>query len=159
MAQTTANPVIPGLEFVFRINADIGETRSGGRSPKGERLHIEITGGTVSGPRLEGRIAPGGSDWPLIRFDGTSEVSARYTIIADDGAPIEIRNEGLRVSSAEVLARLRAGEDVDPSEFYFRTAPVFAAPDGPHGWLNNALFVGSACRDGASVLVDVYQVT
>lgn len=70
-----------------------------------------------------------------------------------------MRNEGLRVSSANVLARLRAGEAVDPSEFYFRTTPVFEAPDGPHAWLNDAVFVASLCRSGGEVVVDVYRVT
>ena len=65
----------------------------------------------------------------------------------------------LRVSSPEVLARLRAGEAVDPSEFYFRSVPVFEAPDGPHGWLNDTVFVASVCRDGADVVIAVYRVT
>lgn len=152
-------PVEPGLEYAFLIRAEIGETRSGGQSPKGERLHIGITGGTVEGPMLTGTIAPGGSDWPLVRRDGTSEISARYTIIASDGTPVLVCNEGLRVSTPEILARLRAGEAVDPARFYFRSAPVFEAPDGPHGWLNDALFVASLCRDGTDVLVAVYRVT
>ncbi|MCB1383224.1 MAG: DUF3237 domain-containing protein [Notoacmeibacter sp.] len=152
-------PALPGLDYVFTIRAEIGEVRSGGVSPKGERLHIPITGGTVRGPRLNGTILPGGSDWPLIRADGTSEISARYSILTDDGTPIEVHNDGLRVSSASVLVRLRAGETVDPAEYYFRTAPVFAAPDGPHAWLNDSLFVASICRDGDGVAVDVYRVT
>lgn len=155
----SVTPAEPGLEFAFLIRAEIGAARSGGQSPKGERLHIPIIGGTVDGPMLTGTIEPGGSDWPLVRRDGTSEISARYTIIASDGAPIEVRNEGLRVSSPEVLARLRAGEEVDPSEFYFRSVPVFEAPDGPHGWLNNSVFVASICRDGADVLISVHRVT
>ncbi|MFZ2099884.1 MAG: DUF3237 domain-containing protein [Oricola sp.] len=152
-------PATPGLEFAFLIRAGIGEARTGGASPKGERLHIPITGGTVEGPLLKGTIAPGGSDWPLIRRDGVSEISARYTIVADDGTPIHVQNDGLRVSSAEVLARLRAGDQVDPSEYYFRSAPVFEAPEGPHGWLNDALFVASLARDGAVVTIAVYRVT
>ena len=152
-------PTEPGLAFAFLIRAEIGEARSGGRSPKGERLHVPITGGTVNGPMLTGTIAPGGSDWPLVRLDGTSEISARYSIVASDGTPIMVRNDGLRVSSPEVLARLRAGEAVDPSEFYFRSVPVFEAPDGPHGWLNDTVFVASVCRDGADVVIAVYRVT
>lgn len=156
---TAITPTVPGLEFVFQIRAEIGLPRSGGKSPKGERLHIPITGGTVSGPRLRGIVLPGGSDWPLIRPDGASEINAQYTVLADDGAPILVRNEGLRVSSPEVLARLRSGEVVDPSEFYFRGTPAFEAPEGPHAWLNESLFVSSVCRDGDEVIVAVYRVT
>lgn len=154
-----AVPVRPGLEHVFTIRAEIGEVLSGGVSPKGERLHIPITGGTVEGPRLQGKILPGGSDWPLIRTDGASEISARYSILTEDGTPIEVLNEGLRVSSGEVLERLRAGEPVDPGEYYFRTAPVFSAPNGPHAWLNECLFVASLCRAENGVVVAVYRVT
>lgn len=153
------SPTVPGLEFAFQIRAQIGETRTGGQSPKGERLHIEITGGTVQGPMLTGAIMPGGSDWPLIRTDGTSEISARYSIIASDSTPVLVCNKGLRVSSPEIMARLRAGEAVDPSEFYFRSSPRFEAPEGPHGWLNDSIFVASLCRDRADILIDVFRVT
>ena len=152
-------PTEPGLDFAFLIRAKIGEARSGGQSPKGERLHIPITGGTVEGPMLAGTVAPGGSDWPLIRRDGTSEICARYTIVASDGTPVMVRSDGLRVSSPEVLVRLRAGDPVDPSEFYFRSTVAFEAPEGPHGWLNDTVFVASVCRNGTDVLVAVYRVT
>lgn len=152
-------PALPGLEYAFTVRAGIGRTLTGGTSRNGERLHIEITGGSVEGPRLSGRIARGGSDWPLMRPDGTSRINACYTIVAADGTPILVRNEGIRASSAEVLARLRRGEAVDPSEFYFRSTPVFEAPDGPHGWLNDSVFVASVCRSGGEVVVDVYRVT
>jgi hypothetical protein len=152
-------PTVPALAYCFTIRADIGRTLSGGRAANGERLHIEITGGTVEGPRLQGRILPGGSDWPLVRPDGVSAISARYSIMAADGTPIFVRNEGVRVSTPEVLHRLRTGEAVDPSEFYFRSAPRFEAPDGPHGWLNERVFVASICRSGEQVVVDVHEVT
>jgi len=152
-------PAAPGLEYAFTIRAEIGRTMTGGASRNGERLHIAIDGGRVEGPRLGGTIAPGGSDWPLLRPDGASRISACYTIVASDGTPILVRNEGIRVSSPEVLTRLRAGEAVDPAEYYFRTTPVFEAPDGPHAWLNDAMFVASLCRSGDAVVVDVYRVT
>lgn len=152
-------PAAPGLEYAFTIRAEIGRTMTGGSSRNGERLHIAIAGGRVEGPRLGGTIAPGGSDWPLLRPDGASRISACYTIVASDGTPILVRNEGIGVSSPEVLTRLRAGEAVDPAEYYFRTTPVFEAPDGPHAWLNDAMFVASLCRSGDAVVVDVYRVT
>lgn len=154
-------PATPGLEHVFTIVAEIGTPLSGGRSSAGERLHIPILGGTVRGPRLEGTIRPGGSDWPLIRPDGTSEIEATYTVAADDGTPILVRNAGLRVSAPEVLARLRAGEAVAPDEYYFRSAPRFDAPDGPHAWLRDRLFVASLAPDPVAgrIVIDVYAVS
>jgi Protein of unknown function (DUF3237) len=155
----TTDIAVPGLDQVFTITAEIGEPRTGGDGPIGERLHIPITGGHVEGPRLSGTIAPGGSDWALLRRDGPSAISARYTIIAADGTPIQVINEGLRVSEPAVTARLRAGEAVDPSEFYFRSSPIFEAPYGSHDWLNNSVFVASLARRGPQVVIAVYRVT
>lgn len=154
-------PILPGLAFAFRITAQIAPALDAGAGPRGRRLHIAITGGSVAGPRLQGRILPGGSDWPLIRTDGSSEISASYTIEAADGTPIHVVNSGLRVSAPDVLARLRAGEPVDPADYYFRSAPRFEAPDGPHGWLNGRIFVASLMPtpSTASIIIDVYEVT
>lgn len=152
-------PVAPGLEYVFSIDAEIERARSAGAGPGGERLHIPIIGGRVHGPRLEGRILPGGSDWPVIAPDGVSHIDAHYGIEASDGTPIYVVNKGLRVSSDAVRLRLRAGETVDPSEFYLRAAPVFDAPTGPHRWLSESLFVCSLAPRGLTISIDVFRVT
>lgn len=151
-------PQQPALEYAFTITAEIGKPISAGVGSQGERLHIPILSGKVEGPRLSGTILPGGSDWPLIRPDGTSEISAHYTILAADGTPILVINQGLRVSSPEVLARLRHGEAVAPSEYYFRGAPRFDAPDGPHQRLRDRLFVASLAPQGASIVIAVHLV-
>lgn len=146
----------PALEFVFEIRAQIDTVRRAGAGPMGERQHIAILGGTVTGPRLNGRILPGGSDWPLTRADGSSLIEAHYTVQAGDGTLIYVHNRGLRVSSAEVLERLRRGEAVPPHEMYFRSAPVFDAPDGPHGWLSQRLFVATLERAGDEMCIRVF---
>ncbi len=151
-----SEPVRPELSFAFRIRAEIGRARSGGSSARGERLHIPILGGLVEGSRLRGRILPGGSDWPLIRPDGHSDIAATYTIEADDGTPILVRNKGLRSSAPDVFARMRAGEQVAPTEYYFRSTPVFEAPDGAHAWLNTRLFVASLAPGRGEITIDVY---
>ena len=154
-------PTTPALELVFTIMARIATPLSAGRSAAGERLHIPILDGVVSGPRLKGTVLPGGSDWPLIRPDGTSEIEATYTVVAEDGTPILVRNSGLRVSAPEVLARLRAGEAVGPDEYSFRSSPRFDAPDGPHAWLRDRIFVASLAPDPAEnrITIEVYAVS
>ena len=154
----TAAPPAPALEFAFEIRARIDAPLRAGRGRLGERQHIAITGGSVAGPRLNGRILPGGSDWALLRDDGSTLVDAHYTVQADDGALIYVHNRGLRVSSAEVLERMRRGEAVAPHEVYFRSAPVFDAPDGPHGWLADHLFVATVARIVEGVSVQVFVV-
>jgi hypothetical protein len=151
-------PSVPGLKPAFTIKAEIDTPRSAGPGPLGERLHIPISGGQVFGPRLNGRILPGGSDWPIIGSDGNSRVEAHYTIEADDGTLIYVINKALRVSTPEVTARLRAQERVEPTEYYMRGAPIFDAPTGKHSWLNEHLFVCSIAPTGREIYIDVYIV-
>lgn len=148
-----------GLQHVFDIRAGIGAPRDGGAGRNGHRRIIPITGGSVSGPRLTGRVIPGGADFELIRKDGNSVVEAHYALEADDGTPIYIRNTGLFVAPSKVIARMDAGKTVDPSEYYFRAAPVFDAPDGPHGWLADRLFVSACQFTNEEVTIRVYEVT
>lgn len=152
-------PVTPRLEPAFTIEAAISHPRGSGRGPMGERLHIPITGGRVHGPRLSGAVLAGGSDWPVVGLDGHSRVDAHYTIEADDGTLIYVHNQGIRVSPPAVATRLRSGEQVDPEDYYFRAVPKFDAPDGPHAWLRETVFVCSVMPRGDRVVVDVYAVT
>lgn len=152
-------PSIPALQFACEIHAEISAPLSAGAGTNGERKHIAITGGTLRGPLINGTILPGGSDWLWQRVDGTAEIHAHYTVRLDDGTPVYLRNLGLRHAEPAVLARLLAREPVAPSEYYFRTAPVFDAPDGPHAWLRNRLFVGSARPAPGLVRIAVYMVT
>lgn len=152
------SPTAPSLRHVFTIQARIGAIGMGGPGPLGVRQHIPITGGEVSGPALQGRILPGGSDWALVRSDGASCIDARYTIEAQDGTLIYVQSRGLRVSSPEVLAQMRAGQAVDPADVYFRGNPSFEAPEGPHAWLNQRLFVATIVRLADGVCLQVFQV-
>lgn len=151
-------PNAPALDYAFTITAQIARPRSAGAGPSGERLHIPITGGSVTGPRLSGHVLPGGSDWPVITADGHSHIEAHYTIEADDGTLIYVVNQGLRVSSDQVRARLRAGEAVDPAEYYMRGAPVFDAPTGPHRWLSERLFLCTIAPRADHVVIQVFAV-
>ena len=152
----TGAPTLPGLSFAFRIEAEIAPPRSAGPGLSGQRLHIPITGGIVSGPRLSGRILPGGSDWALIRPDGMTRIEAHYTIEAEDGTLIYVVNTGLRISTPEALAKVRQGEALPPEAFYMRGAPVFDAPHGPHGWMNDRLFVCAIRPRSMGVDIGVY---
>ena len=54
---------------IFTIHAELGEIRHFGQTPYGERRVIDILGGRIDGPRLQGRILPG-ADWQIVRPDG-----------------------------------------------------------------------------------------
>lgn len=151
-------PTLPAPEYVFSIDVDITPPLTNGAGINGERKHIPITGGTVAGPRLSGVVLAGGYDWLWQRPDGVAEINAHYSLKTDDGALIYIRNLGLRVASDTARTALQAGQPVDPADYYFRAAPVFDAPDGPHQWLRESLFISRVTPKTLGVVVDVFRV-
>ncbi len=83
-------------EPIIRIEADLAEPQLFGSTPYGERRVINILGGTVSGPRLRGKILPGGADWQIIRADGVADIFAKYTFQIDGGGFVLVTSAGLR---------------------------------------------------------------
>lgn len=149
----------PQLERAMRFHVLIGPAQELGQVDGVRKRIIPITGGTVDGPRLQGRILPGGADWQSIRADGTADIFARYSIKAKDGTIISVTNPGYRHGPASVLGRIAAGEDVDPAHYYFRTTPRFeVAQDSPHGWLGRTIFLCTAARYRDHVRLDIFAV-
>ena len=155
----TANDDDPTLEFVFEVIASLEEPLIFGNTGIGERRIIGITGGTVTGPELQGVVLPGGADWQLVRSDGMSDIHARYTLQADDGALIYIDAPGMREASPTVIARINAGEIVDPSEYYFRTVPRIETASEKYAWMNRRLFVCKGVRLPRGVEIRYYMIT
>ena len=144
---------------IFTIHAELDDILKFGGTPYGERRVIHITGGTVSGARLKGRILPGGADWQIIRADGAADIRARYTIQSADGALVLVNSEGLRHGPPDVIERLGRGEAVDPSLYYFRTAMRFETAAPALSWLNTILAVARGERLARAVKLDVFEVT
>lgn len=150
--------VAPVLTLEFQMIVTLGAPVEMGIVLGGRRRFIPITGGTVSGARLAGVVLPGGGDWQTIGEDGTTEIHARYALRASDGTVVEIDNPGVRVASPAVIARLTAGEDLDPSLYYFRTTPRFSLPAGKHDWMRQSIFVAVGIRHPKTVEIKVYRV-
>ena len=151
--------VVPGLRLLYTSKIDIAAPLEFGAGAHGQRRIINILGGAFEGPRLRGRVLPGGADWQVLRADGVAEVEARYTLETDDGALIYISNRGLRRGPPEVLARLAAGARVDAAEYYFRTAPVFETGAARYAWLNGILAVAAGERRADAVIITAYELT
>ena len=113
---------------IFTIHAELADIRHFGTTPYGERRVIDILGGRVEGPRLQGRILPG-ADWQIVRPDGVTDLEARYAIETDRGTRVVVRSDGLRHGPPEVIAALARGEAVEPSRYYFRTVMRFETAD------------------------------
>src|SRR5213595_3659122 len=78
-----------------------------GAVPHGTRIIAPITSGTFEGPRLCGKVLPGGGDWTLSRSDAVLELDLRITLETDDGALISMTSFGLRHGPPEVLRHSR----------------------------------------------------
>ena len=124
-------PHAPRLEFAFEEIVTLGQAIPVGETPIGRRNIVPITGGTVSGPGIEGTIIAGGWDWQLVRSDGCTQIEADYMIRTSDGVVINVINVG-------ALCPPRAGETGPP-----KTQPRFEAPQGKYEWLNQAAFIGT----------------
>jgi hypothetical protein len=148
----------PELRFAFEVAVDVHAPLDLGQTQAGHRRIIPIAGGLVSGPKLEGRVLPGGADWQILRPDGTGDLDARYTIQSEDGALIYVVNRGVRHGPAEVLARLNRGERVDPASYYFRSVASFETSAPQHAWLTRAVVLGVGERYPDKVLVRFWEV-
>lgn len=147
----------PRLAHLIDMRIELGAPMELGPGRAGRRRVIPILGGRVTG-RIEGRILNHGADWQTVFDDGLAELDTRYMIETGDGALIEIRNYGFRHGPAEVMARVAAGEEVDPALYYMRTHPRFETGAADYLHLNRMICVGTGAREAAAVRMHVFEV-
>jgi hypothetical protein len=133
-----------------------GPLQKFGAVPQGVRTFVPVTGGDFEGPRLRGKVLPGGGDWLLLRSDGVLELDLRITLETDDHALIYMTFQGLRHGPSEAFAALGRGEVVDPARYYFRTVPRFETSAEAYAFLNRivAIGVGETRPEGALHTID-----
>lgn len=147
-----AQPAAPNLRFAFEERVQLERPEPAGEGPRGAGNRIGLLGGIVHGPALNGSVLPGGADWQLIRKDGCTEVVADYFIRAEDRTLIHVRNVGLACAPRE------------DRPAYARANPVFTAPLGKHGWLNQSVFTSTidpvfdANGDLREVVIRFYEI-
>lgn len=107
-------------EQLFREVVQIGSSQSVGASKRGNRNVIPITGGTVTG-MVQGKVLAGGGDFQIL--SGGFVLDARYTLEADDGTLILVRNCGPASALIPVLETRK---------------------DGPYAFLNENNWVSSS---------------
>src|SRR5256714_6216988 len=149
----------PRLTRVYRLAATLGQPLQLGEGPQGQRRIVPLAGGTFTGPELRGKLLPGASaDWQTILPDGTALGDIRYTLQTDAGELLYVQSRGVRHGSAEVLARLARGEDVDASEYTFRTSTQIETAAPRLAWLNEGIFISVAGRRQGGVIYETYLV-
>ena len=151
LAQRIAPLAVQG-RLVWHAVVDVAERESWGMGPRGERWCVPILGGQFWGAEgfeaFHGQVCAGGADRQTLRPDGIKELDALYEMRTHDGAVITVHNQVL------------IDDSVQP-ERYARSCIRVTAPEGPHGWLNRRVFVGTLHPqppETASVLIRVWLV-
>lgn len=140
MSNTTSLPV----EFLFTMAATLEPPRIIPAGPNGTRVIVGITGGTVTGPKVNGKVEHLGADWLTMRADGTAQLDVRALITTDDGASIHVSYKGI----------LKQGE----SGARITTAPLFETGDERYAWLNSIQAVAVGTTGENSVTYEIYAV-
>ncbi|WP_027285491.1 DUF3237 domain-containing protein [Rubritepida flocculans] len=153
-------PLPLAVAHIFTMDIAVGAPQMVGKGADQMDLRIvPVTGGVVSGPRLQGEVLGGtAADWLRVEADGTAHIDVRLTIKAASGGLIHVQYAGIRTGAPEVLARLAAGEAVPPAEYYFRTLMRFQTAAPEHAWLNRTLAIGVGQRPPSGPRYDVYAV-
>ena len=131
-----------------------------GRGPAHDRRIGVITGGRFDSRHegLHGEVLDGGSDWQTVLADGTWTLDVRLVLKAAGGDLIGVTYRGYRHGPPEVLARLARGEAVDPSEYYFRSTPLFETASERFGWLNRVVAVGIGHRFPDGPVYSLFEI-
>lgn len=134
------------VEFLFRMDAAVGNVSNITPGPHGDRLVLGVKEGGFEGPRLRGRLIPGpGSEWATVRADQSVRVDVRLVLETEDGARILMTYGGI-------------GLPQEGGGLAIRTAPVFETGDERYTWLNSVQAVGIGAPGGRGVEYDVYRV-
>lgn len=144
---------------LFEIRLQVPQVLDIGDTPLGRRRIAAVTGGEFHGERLRGTVvgAPAG-DWLLQRPDGVTVLDVRVLLRTDDGEHIYMSYRGVRHGPADVMARLAAGEMVDPADYYFRISPVFETAAKRYEWINRIVAVGVGRREPSGPIYAVEEV-
>lgn len=89
-ATTTMKELLaPRLEFIFELTARIGPPTNVEVTPVGLRRVIPIIGGAFEGPKIRGRVVPGGADTQFTQAGDPENqltlIDASYWIETEDG--------------------------------------------------------------------------
>lgn len=140
MSQLTSLPV----EFLFHFEASLASPIPVPNGPQGTRLIVPITGGTFSGPKINGTVESLGADWLTMRADGTAQLDVRALLRTDDGAVIHTSYKG-------IMAPTDSGPRIT-------TAPLFETGDEKYLWLNHIQAIAVGAPGQGTVTYDVYRI-
>jgi hypothetical protein len=131
----TSQAIEPTLEALLVLTVQTTVVQSVAGTPLGDRMIVNVLGGSFVGPKLAGRVPACGGDW-LIRTATGSRLDVRLLLETTDGVTILLHYSG-RASQVDGKPRIEV-------------AGHFDAPAGPYAWLNDvqAFGLGVPLPDG-----------
>jgi hypothetical protein len=145
------------MTYTETIEGPLGPTDG---APAGDRLCWQVASATLTGPRIDAKLALPGSDWIRLGADGVRRMDLRAALVSDDDQPILLSyDNGLIVPTERFLAALELGRSTDFADQYMRIAPRFEVGDGAYAWLTSNLFLGRGRLLGPKrITYDIYRV-
>ena len=125
----------------FTLKAGLAPLLPVGKGPIGDRMFFGVTGGELTGDRLQGKIL-GGGEWGLLGPDGFIRVDVRLQVETHDGAFLYLQYVGLLNMDEAVQNALATGSETDFDGTYFYINPRFETGDERYAWLNTTFFIG-----------------
>jgi hypothetical protein len=145
------------LDHIFSYAAGLNpEFEVIGPTPEGLRVNLYITGGEVTGPKLQGQFLPVGADWLTIRPDGVAILDVRATIKTHDDALIYMSYPGVGDLGQDGYQRFLDGDPV--TQFPIHTTPHFITSHESYLWINRlqCIGIGDADLAGPTAAYDIY---
>src|ERR1700712_456964 len=94
-------------QHIFSAHLDVGTPSYVRNGPEGTKLIVAITGGTITGDRINGIIVPNsGGDWVSVGANGSMRIDVRFTIQTDDDATIYVSYRGVLQNRRAICAPL-----------------------------------------------------
>ena len=143
---------------LFAMRLDVRKLQIVGETLGGLRRIGVVFGGAFEGARLSGEVLDGGSDWQILRPDGSLTLDVRLVLKTTDGTMIGMTYRGLRHGAADVIQRIDRGERVDPASYYFRINPLFETSSAKYDWLNRIIGVGIGDRQAEGPTYSIFEV-
>ena len=126
----------------------------------GARRVVNVTGGTLRGPKINGTLVAPSGDWLYNMPDGSSRLDVRLMVKTDDNELIFMEYGGVMAFPKEAAERLNKGEVVTHVDGYFMVAPRFTTASTKYAWLNHVQAVGKmvSLQRGHAIKYDIFEM-
>ena len=130
-------------ELAFTITLDIQATHDVGKTPYGQRRLLDVSGGTITGDRLQGSVVTGGLEYELTLDNGVIEYQG-INVLNTSAGRIFVRSCGVAGSNNSAA----------------RIIPDFeATTSGGNAFLNTGKWVATREVTSGKMKLDVYDVS